>query len=152
MSNPPADYRALQGASAYIHPFKNRTLDLSRRVRVYRNLHAKTPDARYSVLQGGLVVAHAPRLILTDVRFVVSQAAWKRSLQLGHKVVCAFAEGSVAAEWDGVTAMSESTFPVQVRFDRQHGRFVAVRDAARVVRTAQACRLDETGLTSTEAA
>ena len=132
------------------HPFKNRTLDLSKRVRVYRNLHAKTPDARYSILQGGLVVAHAPYLVLTDVGFVVSQAAWKRSLTLKHKVVCAFAEGSLAAEWGDVTATSESTFPVQVRFDRQHGQFVTVWDAARVVRTAQACRLDEAGLTVTE--
>ena len=145
MSNPLADYRALQAASAYLHPFKGRTLDLSRRVRVYRNLHARAPEDRYSILQGGLVVAHAPYVLLTDVRFVVLPAAWRRSLKLGHKVVCAFAEGKVAASAMGITAASDRDLPVPVRFDKTAGKFIITANADEVV-AARAALLSARGL------
>jgi len=147
MSNPLADYRALQGAFTHVVAFKGRVLDLSKRVRVYRNLHAKTPAMRYSILQGGHVVAHAPWLVLSDVRFVISQAAWKRSLMLGHKVVCAFAEGTLVPTSHDIAAL-----PIPVRFDRTLGQFRRMDTTEAQVVTAAACQLSERGMTITGAA
>jgi len=147
MSNPLADYRALQGAFTHVVAFKGRVLDLSKRVRVYRNLHAKTPAMRYSILQGGHVVAHAPWLVLSDVRFVISQAAWKRSLRCGQKVVCAFAEGLIMA-----TPRDLTELPVPVRFDRTAGQFKRMDTTEAQVVTAAACQLSERGMTITGAA
>ena len=124
MSNPLADCRALQAASAYLHPFKGRALDPSRRVRVYRNLHAKTAEDRYSILQNGLVVAHAPYVLLTDVRFVVLPAAWRRSLKLGRKIVCAFAEGFITERAANITATSEQGLSTSAHFNRATGKFI----------------------------
>lgn len=47
-------------------PFKGRSLDPTRRVRVYRNLHGR--GGRWSLLQRGLVVGHADECALVGVR------------------------------------------------------------------------------------
>jgi hypothetical protein len=75
-------------------PYKGRSLDPTRPVRVYRNLHSSYGDGRrWSIRQGPHVVAHADNLHLVDVRFVVSEKGRQRVLAEGRKNVHAFAEG-----------------------------------------------------------
>ncbi len=75
-------------------PYKNRTLDPTRPVRVYRNLHSSYGDGRrWSIRQGPHVIAHADNLHLVDVRFVVSEKGRQRVLAERRKNVHAFAEG-----------------------------------------------------------
>ena len=81
-------------------PYKGRTLDPTRPVRVYRNLHSRLGDGRrWSIRQGPHVVAHADNLHLVDVRFVVSKKGRQRVLEEGRKNVHAFAEG-LLVEYD----------------------------------------------------
>lgn len=72
-----------------ITPYKDRVIDYSKPVRVYRNLHNKC----YSIQQNGKVVAHAEQLELKECRFIVNQAGRRRVLSSGSKNVHAFVEG-----------------------------------------------------------
>ena len=79
-----------------ITPFKNRTIDMSKPVRVYRNLNAKkSAGVVWSILQNGLVVAHSNSVLLVDARAVVRPAGQKRLKETGKKNVHAFIEGKV---------------------------------------------------------
>lgn len=73
--------------------YKSRLLDYSKPVKVYRNLNARHSWNRYSIQQGGLVVAHADTIVLCDVSFVVNEAGRQRVLRTQRKNVHAFAVG-----------------------------------------------------------
>lgn len=99
-------------------PFKGRKVDRKRPVKVYRNLHDKT-GKRWSVMQDGLVVGHASRLCLVDVKFIASKAGMRRAKKLGHRVVCGFARGMLSGSTMGID--SRSTLPVRINFEYGKG-------------------------------
>ncbi len=74
-----------------IQPFKGRIINLARPVWVYRNLHARTNADRWSLQQGGLVVAHADTFWLEGVDYIVRPAAAERATKV--RTVCAFVRG-----------------------------------------------------------
>jgi hypothetical protein len=71
---------------------KRRTARTDEDVWVYRNL-MRTDGVWYSLMQRGLVVAHAREVALADVRFVVRPGGHQRVLESGVKNVHAFAVG-----------------------------------------------------------
>jgi hypothetical protein len=73
-------------------PFKGRTLNPDRKVRVHWNFHKKL----YSVSQGGVVRAHANSLVLAGARFIVNQAGRQRVLRERRKNVHAWVEGYIS--------------------------------------------------------
>ena len=81
-----------------ITPYKDRELQEHLPFRVYRNLHAKTEDNRYSILQAGVVVAHARQLTIFSPKFIVSKKGQERAQKLKHKTVHAFIEGRFRRE------------------------------------------------------
>jgi len=74
---------------------KNRTIDKSKPVKVYWNLHRNC----YSVQQHGLVVGHTDHIELLDVTFKVSEAGRQRVLKERRKNVHAFVTGYLD-DWD----------------------------------------------------
>ena len=72
-----------------ITPHKNRSIDKSKPVKVYWNLHRDC----YSIQQDGLVVAHADMIDLRSVTFKVNEAGRQRVLKEGRKNVHAFVVG-----------------------------------------------------------
>lgn len=101
-------------------PVKNRTIDYGCRVKVYRNLHKK--GRWYSIMQFGLVVAHAQQLMLGDAVFKVSQAGRRRVLKTGRKNVHAFVTGCIAK--NGLMGMLESDgkpLPAKVTYNPRAG-------------------------------
>lgn len=70
-----------------------KTIDLSKPVEVYFNLHKKV----FSVRQGGLVVKHTEAIVLEDASFVVSQAGRERVLREKRKNVHALVRGKVGS-------------------------------------------------------
>ena len=72
-------------------PYKNRTINYLKPVRVYRNLHR----GGYSIQQNGVIVAHASRVVLGAVRCVVSEAGRQRVLKERVKNVHAFLDGTL---------------------------------------------------------
>lgn len=71
--------------------FKNRKIDFSQPVRVYRNLNRK--GQVYSVWQKGFVVAHMKEFVLRDVTFVVNKSGKERAMRTKTRNVHAFVEG-----------------------------------------------------------
>lgn len=64
-------------------PYKNRELDRTKAVEIYRNLTRK--DYKYSVRQNGLVVAHANILYLEDCTFKVNESGRQWTIRNGKK-------------------------------------------------------------------
>jgi hypothetical protein len=71
--------------------FRGRTIDTSKRVKVYRNLHKRC----FSIVQGGLVVAYADTITLNNVLFKVSEAGRQRVIREKQKNVHAYVTGLV---------------------------------------------------------
>lgn len=80
-----------------LEPYKDRRIDFAADAYVYRNL-MRTDGAWYSVMQRGLVVAHAREVAIAPARFVVREAGRRRTLASGIKCVHAFVVGRVLRE------------------------------------------------------
>lgn len=82
-----------------ITTFKNRKIDFSQPVRIYRNLNRK--GQVYSVWQKGFVVAHMKEFVLRDVTFVVNKSGKERAIRTKTRNVHAFIEG-LLVDFDNV--------------------------------------------------
>lgn len=69
--------------------YKGRSLQLDKKVRVYRNLNNK----KLSVMQNGLVIGHTDVITLSDATFIVNEAGRQRVIKENRKNVHAFVEG-----------------------------------------------------------
>lgn len=74
-----------------LEPFKNRVVDRSLPVQIYRCLVRK--GVVYSVRQGGQVVGHTSSFMLKSCKFVMNQAGRKRAVRLQERNVHAYVEG-----------------------------------------------------------
>ena len=72
-----------------------RSINVNKRVRVYRNLHRSGPNGEpiYSVLQDGLVVGYVDSINLDSVKFLVNPSGRDYVRRTGKKTVHAFVEG-----------------------------------------------------------
>ena len=71
--------------------FKDRTINHTKPVYVFRNLNR----GGYSIMQGGLVVAHADEVLLVDCTFVVRLAGRRKVIEQQRKNVHAFVKGTL---------------------------------------------------------
>ncbi len=90
-----------QGSVLMVQRYKNRRFDCWSKARVYRNLHR----GGYSVMQHGLVVGHADRVMMTGCKMIVHPAGVARAQREGRKNVHAFIEGvlvysAMGTDWD----------------------------------------------------
>ena len=76
-------------------PFKGRAVDFNRVVEVYRNLHAKSADEKWSIRQHGIIVAHAGEFAMRGVVFKVSEAGRQRVLRDKARNVHALLVGKI---------------------------------------------------------
>lgn len=79
--------------------FKNRDLDLTKPVEIYRCLNRK--GVIFSVRQNGKVVAHTSKIILKDCELIVNKSGKQRSIQTQERNVHAFIKG-VIGEYDDI--------------------------------------------------
>lgn len=77
-----------------IRPYKNRTIDPTLPVEVYRNLHRKL----LSIRQANLVVGHAKQLSLENVLFIVNEKQRDRARREQVRNVHAFVKGTLLPE------------------------------------------------------
>lgn len=78
-----------------IIPFKNRAIDFSKSVQIYRNLTKKS--VRYSIRQFGKVVGHSNRLYLENCHFIVNESGRQWVLKNHKKTVHAVIQGFLTA-------------------------------------------------------
>jgi len=72
--------------------YKNRIIDPTKPVRVYRNLGHHVPEF-WSIQQNGLVVAHCDNLTLEDCSFKVSESGRQNVIRNKRKAVHAYVIG-----------------------------------------------------------
>ena len=72
-----------------MHTYKDRKIDLTKPIKVYRNLHKNM----YSIKQNNRVVGHSFELELRDVEFVVNESGRLKVLETKYKNVHAYLKG-----------------------------------------------------------
>lgn len=77
-----------------ITPYKNRTIDETKKVEVYRNLH----NNKFSIRQNGLVVAHGDSFVIQQVTPKVSETGRQRVIREKQKNVHAVLVGFIPTE------------------------------------------------------
>ncbi len=77
-----------------IQPFKERTLNLEKPVRVYRCLNRK--GTIFSVQQGSKVVGHTSNISLDNVDFKINQSGKTKAIKTKQRNVHAFVFGMVS--------------------------------------------------------
>ena len=122
--------------------------------RVYRNLRHSCYSIQRHILGRWLVVAHADRLMLTNVSFKVSEAGRNRVLKTRQKNVHSYAYGFFSESGMGVSAFDPPTvgnlLPAKITYSPyQHNRFFCqnLTDDSFDVEGARFVKFDESGLT-----
>lgn len=93
--------------------YKNRQIDYTQTVLVYRNLNQDC----YSIVQKGKVVAHAKKLMLADVTFKVRESGRQKVLQTRHKNAHAFAKGILVESAMGITSEDFNILPARILYN-----------------------------------
>lgn len=91
------------GNGNLIVPFKGRTINPDKPVKVYRNLHATCEHDKYSIQQHGLIVAHTSQILLRNCRFVINKAGQQRVREQKRKNVHAFIVGKIAGSYGAIS-------------------------------------------------
>ena len=89
-----------------ITPYKARTIDLTKPVKVYKNL----TNGKWSIKQGNHVVAHADELFLRDPYFEVNENGRQRVIRERKKYVHAYICGMLDTDITDVVGGSQITY------------------------------------------
>lgn len=80
-----------------IIPYKDRTINYTKPVYIYRNLNKK--GVWYSILQNGLVAAHCTSLKLINCIFLVNEVTRRKVLKYRKKLVHAYIKGTILEDY-----------------------------------------------------
>lgn len=130
-----------------ITPVKNRSIDIDKPVKVYRNLQKK--GKWYSIKQGNLVVAHAQRLCLSKPRFLINQSGKNRAIKEQQRNVHAFVVGYLRKSGMGSTAVDKLPAKIEYEPFNQYGFFCDNLTINRLeVLSAEFCVINEHGVSA----
>lgn len=119
------------------------------RVRVYRNLkHGRKAPPLYSIMHKGKVIDRRGQVLLSDAKFLVSEAGRQRVIKERQKNVHAFVEGNLVDEHGvfGIDAHTQKDLPARITYNPYvSGSFMWDGTA---VRGARAVLLNERGVTA----
>lgn len=97
-----------------IVPFKDRTIDLSRTVKIYRNLTKK--GVWYSIVQDKVTVAHSSSVCLKDCTFNVNEKSRQWVIKNKHKAFHAYIEGYITSSVVGTTS-NKNDLPAVIKYN-----------------------------------
>lgn len=104
--------------------YKGRQVDLSKPVRVYRNLNKK--GVWYSLVQNRQTVAHTSAVCLGESKFVVNPKIRERVVKNKRKEFHAYIEGMIVSSICGTTA-KKNDLPAVIKYNPyQHTGFTCV--------------------------
>lgn len=95
-----------------IIPYKNRIVNLEKKVYVYRNLNCKSDNETFSIMQNGLVVGHTHNLHMYDIDFIVRESGKIKALKTKRRNVHAFIKGYIHQGHEGIR-VKEAYTPVK---------------------------------------
>lgn len=88
--------------------YKNRTIDFSKPVEIYRCLNKK--GVVYSIRQNGLVVSHTTNFVLKDCTFLINKSGKQLSIKTQIRNVHAFIKGYLTTHDDIKNTFSYQLF------------------------------------------
>jgi len=98
-------------------PRLNRTIQLDKPVKVYRNLRGGK-DKKYSINQNGLVVGYTNQLMMGDCKCVVRDSGRKKVLKNKRKNVHAYIIGFICPRGNmGTTAADKRGLPAKITYN-----------------------------------
>jgi hypothetical protein len=130
-----------------IIPFKGRSIDETKEIKVYRNLH-KT-GKWYSIKQDNLVVGHAKRLCLSKPRFLINQSGKQRAIKEQQRNVHALIIGYLRKSGMGTTAAGN--LKVKIKYDpfKPYGFYNDNLTINRLeIKSAEFCIINENGVSA----
>lgn len=95
-------------------PFKGRTIDYSKPIRIYRNLTKK--GVWYSIVQKGKTVAHSTAICVKDAVFHVNEKTRQRVIKNKRKEFHAYIEGFYTTSGMGTTA-AKNDLCVEIKYN-----------------------------------
>lgn len=123
-----------------IQPFKNRKIDHTKKVDVYRCLN-RTGHV-FSIKQNGLVVAHTTDIQLIDVDLIVNKSGKKRALETKIRNVHAFLRGYI----DNTQSMNEDVYELRY-YPFDNDGFYVIKDCEKLfVKRLSSVKIDDTGV------
>jgi hypothetical protein len=141
------------GIGNRVLPFKGRTLDLSKRVKVYRNLTRK--GRVYSIQQGGLVVGSTDCIMLKEVKFTISKKTQERVRIIKQRNVHAYAVGYIVLDGAMNTTaetldINDQHLPLLITYNPYSDDYFKVREtSSEYVHEAQLVVFNKFGLSAT---
>ena len=93
-----------------ITPFKNRAIDTTKPVRVYRNLHSNSNNTKYSIKQNNLVIGHTNNLLLENCTLEVNKKGQEKVRREKKKYVHAYVKGYIPQPQIRAIAKEEITY------------------------------------------
>lgn len=128
--------------------YKNRKIDFSKPVFVYRNINKqKDSSPVYSIKQCKKVVAHAKAIMLVKACFIVNEKGRKRVKKTKRKNVHAYVKGVISKEGAMGVDPRTSSLHVQVSYDPyKNNSFITKNFVPEMkVKTAMAVCLNKNG-------
>lgn len=95
-------------------PFKERKINFSKPVRIYRNLTKK--GVWYSIIQSSLTVAHTSSVCLKDCTFNVNEKTRQWVIKNKRKTFHAYIEGYIIDSGCGTTS-NKNDLPAIIKYD-----------------------------------
>lgn len=130
-------------------PYKNRQIDLTKPVLVYRNLHKNG----FSIKQNSLVVAHADKILLKNCTFHVNKRGRQKVLITKQKNVHAYIKGFICESIMGTSIHNEwkgkYKFSAKIEYNPyKYENFTLTNliQSNKIVEAALAVQLDFTGI------
>ncbi len=136
------------GNNSTIKSFKDRVIDETQPILLYRNLSKK--GRVYSLKQNGLVVAHTTAICLKNVDFIVNKAGKRVAINSKIRNVHAFVKGYITYK-DIVRTTNKNILPVVVKYDPfcELGFYIEKKLSKREIKTAKFIIANERGITAT---
>jgi hypothetical protein len=132
------------GLGNQITSYKERILDLSQPVQIYRRLRGK--GVSYSLKQKGLVMAHATRVLLRDVTFEVNEKGRQWVIANKHKVPHAYVNGLICLQ-GAMGQTAEQDLPARVTYNPYKAGSFVYQQTGNPIKGAWAACLNEHGVT-----
>jgi hypothetical protein len=120
-----------------IIPFKERNIDYTKSVRIYRNLTKK--GVWYSIVQHGITVAHASCVSLKDCTFNVSEKSRQWVITNKRKVLHAYIRGYITND-------IASDLPMVIKYNPYNNKGFVCVGKSFLVKSAKAVICCENGV------
>lgn len=105
-------------------PFKDRTINFNKPIKIYRNLRKK--GRWYSIMQNNKIVAHSTAICIRDAEFIIQKSGKNKAMKTKIRNVHAYIKGMYEINGMGTTA-KKNDLPINIiynPFDKNNFHYI----------------------------